>query len=216
MSHLNQFMGVFECMPDILKHESFQELPFHFYWKDHDVRFLGANNAQLRTCGFACHSQIIGLRHFDILAPESAKVLDKNDKDILSRELPQLFIEKGSFRNGQVTNTYVSYKMPLLSSQGKKIGIIGISFSIENNEAKLSELPANNQMNHKTQLTARQLDVLYYLVKGLTIKQIARTMTLSAKTVEHYLEIIREKLNCLNRAELITKAFQISAIRKKL
>jgi len=216
MNHLNQFLGVFKCMPDILKHESFQELPFHFYWKDRDVRFLGANNAQLRTCGLACNSQLIGLSHFDLLAAESAELLDRNDKCIMSTELPQLFIEHGSFLNGRATNVYVSYKMPLMSRLGKTIGIIGISFSVKNNEPMLSALPDNDRVDYKTKLTAQQLDVLFYLVKGLTIKQIARAMALSAKTVEHYLEAVRAKLNCLNRAELIAKAFRIVEIRKRL
>ncbi|WP_019215119.1 response regulator transcription factor [Legionella tunisiensis] len=65
-------------------------------------------------------------------------------------------------------------------------------------------------------LTKRQMDCLYHLVKGMTIKQIANTLNLSPKTVEHYLDAVKVKLKCRNRAELITVALQMPAIREQL
>ena len=72
-------------------------------------------------------------------------------------------------------------------------------------------------MNLKlAQLSNQQLECLYYLVTGKTIKKIAETMNLSARTVEHYLETVKSKLCCKTREELIKKAFQISYIKEKL
>jgi len=70
------------------------------------------------------------------------------------------------------------------------------------------------QENHN--LTKRQLDCLLYLVKGLTIKQIGCELMLSPKTVEHYLDAVKTKLNCHTRSELIEKAFQFNDVRKYL
>ncbi len=47
------------------------------------------------------------------------------------------------------------------------------------------------------------------LCNGLTFKQIAKKLTLSYKTVETYMERIKEKLNCHNKAELIMAFLQI-------
>lgn len=52
-------------------------------------------------------------------------------------------------------------------------------------------------------LSNRQLECVYYLAKGKTLKEIAKTLNLSAKTIEHYLIIAKTKLKCSNRAELI-------------
>ncbi len=65
-------------------------------------------------------------------------------------------------------------------------------------------------------LTDRQIDCIRNLIKGMTMKKIAKIMNLSPKTIEHYFQIIRKKLNCRSRSELIAKALQIPVIRRAL
>ena len=65
-------------------------------------------------------------------------------------------------------------------------------------------------------LTKRQTDCLYYLVQGMTVKQIAETMSLSARTVEHYLEAVKSKLQCKKRSELISRALKMKSIKDRL
>ena len=65
-------------------------------------------------------------------------------------------------------------------------------------------------------LTDRQLDCLYYLVQGMTIRQIGEVMQLSARTVEHYLEAVKSKLQCKSRAELISAALKMQSIKDRL
>lgn len=52
-------------------------------------------------------------------------------------------------------------------------------------------------------VSKRQLECLQCLVDGLTVKQTANLLFLSIRTVETYLEIIRHKLNCANRIQLV-------------
>jgi DNA-binding NarL/FixJ family response regulator len=65
-------------------------------------------------------------------------------------------------------------------------------------------------------LTDRQVECLYYLVKGMTIRQIASQLTLSHRTVEHYLETIKRKLQCNKRCELIEIALKMQEIKDRL
>ena len=65
-------------------------------------------------------------------------------------------------------------------------------------------------------LTNQQIECLYYLVKGKTIRQIGVAMGLSHRTVKHYLEAVKAKLHCKTRAELIDKALQMPLIKNKL
>ena len=67
-----------------------------------------------------------------------------------------------------------------------------------------------------TELTDQQLECLFYLVKGKTIRKIGETMKLSHRTVEHYLEAVKSKLDCKTREELIEKAFALPTIKNRL
>ena len=70
--------------------------------------------------------------------------------------------------------------------------------------------------NHNNNLTKRQLDCLFYLVKGMTIKEIAAMLSLSHRTIEHYIEAIKQKLECNSRSDLICRGLQMSEIKNKL
>lgn len=76
-------------------------------------------------------------------------------------------------------------------------------------------LPTSMQLNFNSKmlnqptkqlLTNRQLQCLRLLINGQTAKQISEKLHLSIRTVEHYLEAIKHKLDCHSRAELIIKA----------
>lgn len=64
----------------------------------------------------------------------------------------------------------------------------------------------NKKNISKFKLSTRQFECLYYLARGMTMKQIARKMMLSPKTIEHYLAAIKNKMSCSTRYELIEKA----------
>jgi DNA-binding CsgD family transcriptional regulator len=52
-------------------------------------------------------------------------------------------------------------------------------------------------------LSPQRSQCLLYLVQGKTVKEIARAMNLSPKTIEHYLELLRKELGCKSSKELI-------------
>jgi DNA-binding CsgD family transcriptional regulator len=60
------------------------------------------------------------------------------------------------------------------------------------------------------------MDCLYHLVLGMTTKEIAKELSLSHRTVEHYLENTRAKLNCSSRNELVNQALKIPSIKTSL
>jgi two-component system nitrate/nitrite response regulator NarL len=53
------------------------------------------------------------------------------------------------------------------------------------------------------ELTDRESQILSHVARGLTNKEIARTLTLSEKTVKHYMTNIMQKLNVRNRVEAV-------------
>lgn len=59
------------------------------------------------------------------------------------------------------------------------------------------ELPSN--------LSKRELQIIPFYIKGLSANQIAKKLYLSPRTIEHYIENLKVKLNCFNKSELINK-----------
>lgn len=57
----------------------------------------------------------------------------------------------------------------------------------------------------KKSITKREVDCVFYLLRGNSMKMIAKNLNLSPRTVESYLEQIRIKLKCTNRSDLIEK-----------
>src|SRR5262249_16201397 len=59
-----------------------------------------------------------------------------------------------------------------------------------------------------TQLSMRQEECLYYLLKGFTAKETGKILNLSHRTVEKYLNNLKDKFKCHKKTNLITKAIE--------
>lgn len=91
-------------------------------------------------------------------------------------------------------------------------------FQIENDAILLAHQDQRNKFirfleNNSSPVTKFNIDILppqqarclKLLLEGKTSKQIAVELGLSYRTVEHYLQFVRKKLNCRNKIELIHK-----------
>ncbi len=54
-------------------------------------------------------------------------------------------------------------------------------------------------------LTDREIEVLFYTMRGMTAKEIGQRLTISFRTVESYIETLREKFDVGSKAELRRK-----------
>jgi DNA-binding CsgD family transcriptional regulator len=57
----------------------------------------------------------------------------------------------------------------------------------------------------KVELTNREFDVLFYTMRGLTAKEIGQRIDISFRTVESYLETLKDKFACDSKADLRRK-----------
>jgi len=65
-------------------------------------------------------------------------------------------------------------------------------------------------MNQQNVLTARENQCAYYLLDGMTAKEIGKELELSPRTIESYIDNIKCKLLCKNKAQLIVQLIKIS------
>jgi len=63
-----------------------------------------------------------------------------------------------------------------------------------------------------TKLTHREMEILYYLVDGLTSMEIGRTLDISNHTVDWYINGIQVKLKAKNRQHIVALAFRYGLV----
>jgi len=189
---------------------SILNFPCTIFMKDKNSKYLGANEYLSNLLGFKDSEDLVGCSDRD-LWPTDYELLLENDKKVMHQNLPNTFYESGTLPNNSIINA-ISHKVPLYSRENKVIGIMGISIIIHENDS----IQTHREKENKIQLTTRQIDCLYYLALGMTAKLIANKLNISSRTVEHYIETIKTKLNCYNRSELIAKALELPMIKTRV
>lgn len=198
------------------------------YCKDKKGIYGDVNNAFVTTGGMQSSHDALGQKDSDLAWHEQSSIMMQNDQEIIQTGLTKTYIESGrSPHLGMLT--FLSHKSPIISQKGKIIGVFGLSFLIKNTNSMATALhevyrfidnpKARSQcMEYEFMLkaseyglTKRQAHCIYYLTRGMTIKQIAMTLSLSSRTVEHYMDAIKTKWNCHSRYELVEKAMTIAS-----
>ena len=81
-------------------------------------------------------------------------------------------------------------------------------------------LPARNRWGTKRRrrfavnLTTRQAKVLQHLVAGKSYREIAVTLEISPKTVDHHVAILKKKLDCRKPRDLVRVAMQRGLVKE--
>lgn len=70
----------------------------------------------------------------------------------------------------------------------------------------------NRILIDNVKLSVRQSEIMRHVVRGKTMKEISKIMNLSPRTVGHYFETIKNKLNVGSRSELISKTIELDRL----
>jgi len=221
-------------LPDIsLMHDDLEGLLtsdyIDVYWKNTEGAYLGVSEQFLHFSNMHSYDEVIGKTDAELIWRNQASTMMKNDQEVIRTKQNRIYVESALSHDGKI-NQFLSLKRPFHSTAGKLIGTYGLSVLLNEKTNIHSALdmvsciidPFNLRKNKLIaptsthNLTPQQFKCLLHLVKGMTIRQIATTLELSPKTVEHYLDAVKTKLNCSSRSELISKALQFTEIRERL
>ncbi len=125
MLHLNKLAHL-----DSDSVDNYFSLPAHVYLKNKSGIYLECNIVQAKSYGGTKESDILGSRDIDYFDEQDSYVLKVNDRKIVSSETVQVFIEKTKFPACPI-HTVVSYKAPVRNKLGKVVGVMGISFLLD-------------------------------------------------------------------------------------
>lgn len=115
-------------------------LPLCVFVKDLESRKIIANKADVISCGFKTEEELIGKDDFGIFSKEHATSMREEDYAVMSTGIPLLAKENIMTRVNGITNTALTYKIPLKDANGKTKGLVGFSLDITNIKKKEKEL----------------------------------------------------------------------------
>lgn len=171
----------------------------YVFWKDLNSRFLGCNQKFLASTGRNTQQNFVESSDYDMpWAQKYADIYIKDDQNVMETGIPRInYKELHQQLDGTIKTVLVS-KIPLYDEYKQVKGLLGFYIDISIQEIFTT-----------IRLSKRQMECLFYLVRGMSAKQIARKLNLSNRTVEDYLENLKLKFDCTHRSDLVIKAIEM-------
>jgi len=205
------------------QYEFVNNLPGLFLIKDTNsiIRSMSKNYAML--AGWENEASCCGMTDYDIRseAVESASEFIKYDQKVLASGKKMITLEIQKYTQGW--KLILLDKNPIKDDNGKIIGLFLSSIDVSHAASMRAYLKIHqdsrytsktyhpaiytlNEDHHPLPLTEKQENCLFLLIRGKSIKEIAKILALSPRTIESHLDAIKYKLNCNSKAEIIEKA----------
>jgi len=187
-------------------------MPGHIGWKDVNRNYQGANKALLELKGV---KDITG-KTDEELSPASVE----DNRMFLEQDLRVLKGDKifTIHRDSKTNTIFLLEKSPIFNQENTITGLIYYCRPWHKADVFhiLSQLDSNLDLgiqsytldnpHNKFKLTKRECECVFLLIRGKTAKEIASLLSLSKRTVESYIENIKNKMNCQNKVEILVKA----------
>ncbi|WP_058477833.1 LuxR C-terminal-related transcriptional regulator [Legionella steigerwaltii] len=193
-----------DLMPSISMESLFSLPDWHVYHLDSEGKYVNCNE---ESCHFLELSQdeLLYKTNFDFPWKEHAAEWREHDLRVMSSQKSLEFVEVMIHQNNKYTLTAVKSPVYIRNKVSGTLNLIKID----------RKTPLANISNDPI-VSERELQCLYYLIKGFALKQIAYVLEISPRTVEHHINNAKSKLNCYHRSDLIEKASQLTDIKNKL
>jgi len=221
-------------MPNLLQpsfsEDIFSQVPGAFVWKDLDSTFLGANAEYAQLFGFKSKEEVIGKTDHDLQckAAEHADRFRALDQTVLQSQKIIKALEIHKYADG--IKVYLTTRQALKNPDNSLRGTI--CHGIELNNQLYAEIgtmllrfnPIADRCSDKEGsysiggkyaeafLSRRESEILFFLLRGKSAKAIACLLKISFRTVEKYVENLKIKFLCKNKADLISYAIETGFI----
>jgi DNA-binding CsgD family transcriptional regulator len=200
-------------------------MPGYIGWKDVHSKFKYVNNEVLNIIGYKTVEEIIGLTDYDLKckAAEHAGIFKRQDQSVLAAGRKKRYLDVMEYHQGEV-KVLIGERMPLYY-ENKLMGLLiscqEITHFFINSIKLVKSTPSNIRSEFSSYeivteintpahiLSKRETECLYWLLRGKSVKETAKLMGISPRTVETHMETIKRKLNCATKSELIEKAFYL-------
>jgi DNA-binding CsgD family transcriptional regulator len=213
------------------------QMPGYFLWKDINSVYLKGNEKTAKLFGFNTSHQLEGITDYQVkcAAADFAHLFVAQDEKLKhARQIGEslLILDVHPYVNGEL-KTLLIEKSFLQNEFNHPLGIACYCIELTNTQlTKISMELAKEKMNKAANiendnaihfylndyysdinLSERQSQCLFYLIRGKSAKKIAAILNLSPRTVEGYIEHIKAKLKVSSREELIEKSIHLGFLQ---
>lgn len=216
-------------MLNIDKEALLMHLPTCVFWKDMDYATLGGNIAFGKLAGISSLAKLEGLNDHNAPWSKYAELYHKHDEDayhgLIYSQLEPMMSHDGY-------QVMLTEKKPLIDSNGTICGIVGTAMKVDNSllKAFVYELDKTTTLSkgsavviadetylekrvNGAKLSKREIECLYYTLRGYTTKMIGQQLNVSYRTVQTHIEKIKVKFGCRLKSELISLAEDLGLMR---
>jgi len=115
-------------------------IPVRVFWKDKDLVYLGCNAIFAQDAGFADPKDVVGKDDYQMGWRDQAELYRADDRQVIENGRPKLLIEEPQTTPDGNTIVLLTSKIPLRSSEGEIIGVLGTYMDITERKRMESEL----------------------------------------------------------------------------
>jgi len=105
-------------------------IPVRVFWKDKNLVYLGCNSLFAQDAGFADPKDIIGKDDYQMVWCDQAELYRNDDRQVIESGGAKLLIEEPQTTAEGKTITLLTSKIPLRSSTGEIVGVLGTYMDI--------------------------------------------------------------------------------------
>lgn len=194
--------------------------------KDNISRYLNISHAFAKLLGWQYAHQCLGRTDYEIpcQAVEFADEFIKLDKKVIATRESMLALDIQNYSSGWKLVLVERNPLELELDSGMAVGLFNhcidvshvdlfksyfILHQLDNKHFGRSYKPASyilNKLHKPLPLTEKQESCLFLLIRGKTLKEIAKIMHVSPRTIECHIDALKVKLHCQYKNELIEKA----------
>ena len=198
-----------------------QAVPFHTipglaFVKDLHSRFKNASLEFARQAGLSTGDDLMGLDDYAMPWAEFADQYRRDDAHVFQFGHLQK-IEP--FTNHHGAHSFVLVTKDVFYEDGNAAGIIAtaqiLSRSLQQQLHKLQamdkrirreKLPKYTLQPHYDKLTKRESEIFFLVIRYFSAKIIAKKLAISHRTVEKHIEMIKDKLDCHSKNDILDYA----------
>lgn len=207
----------------------FDQMPGLWGCKDLDLKFVYANAEYAKAIGLKDHMDAVGRSDYDMPSNtvNCADAFRSQDKMVIEQKQKMKVLDIHPFSDGS-WKIFLFSKTPYLAPNNEVSGIIFHGEEITNSSlleigSLLSKIPYKKPVinglgqnsyqignsSDPINLSQRQSEVLFFLIRGKTGAQVAKILGISIRTFQEHLDIIKHKFSAQNKYELIDKAVEL-------
>jgi len=199
----------------------FESIPEMVLVMDLESRFIYANKHTAKMFGYPDAKSMLGKNAYGMRCPaaDSAQQFLNQDKRVIDTNAPIQMLDIHTYAD-EKPYVLLTKKMPLYDAKGVVIGTICHCREITNEafrKLSLEIAESDSQFRDKSStvsrsyeqptlsepLSKRELECLFFLIRGKTMIQISEILFISKRTVENHIANMKQKLNIKKKSQLI-------------